>query len=55
MKGRLKVVEVRKDKPVELPDDAIPIRLERVTEPTGIVNPSPSSDKFMLYYLEKDH
>jgi len=54
MKSRLRVVEVRKDKPIELPDNAIPIRLDQVVEPTGLVNPAPSSDKFVLYYLEKE-
>jgi hypothetical protein len=54
MKRKLRVVEVRKDKPIELPDDAIPLRLERVIEPNGLVNPSPSPDRFMLYYLQKE-
>ncbi len=54
MKSMLKVVEVRRGKAIELPDNAIPIRLEQVIEPTGLVNPSPSSDKFILYYLEKE-
>jgi hypothetical protein len=54
MKSKLRVVEVRKDKAIELPDSAIPIRLEPVIEPTGLVNPKPSTEKFMLYYLEKE-
>jgi hypothetical protein len=54
MKHRLRVIEVRKNQPMELPDDAIPLRLERVIEPNGLVNPSPSPDKFMLYYLQKE-
>jgi hypothetical protein len=54
MKSRLRVVEIRKDRPIELPDDSIPLRLERVIEPTGLVNPSPSPDKFVLYYLQKE-
>jgi hypothetical protein len=54
MKSKLRVVEVRKDKLVELPDGAIPLRLELVVEPTGLVNPTPSSERFMLYYLEKE-
>lgn len=54
MKRRLRVVEIRKDKPVELPNDAIPLRLERVIESNGLVNPSPSSDRFTLYYLQTE-
>jgi hypothetical protein len=54
MKSKLKVIEVRKDKPIDLPDGAIPLRLEPVVEPTGLVNPAPSSDRFILYYLEKE-
>jgi hypothetical protein len=54
MKSKLKIVEISKDKPIELPDGSIPLRLERVTEHNGIIiNPSPSPDKFVLYYLEK--
>ncbi len=55
MKGKIRVIEIRKDKTIELPDNAIPIKLEQVTEPTGLVNPAPSSDKFKLYYIEKEH
>jgi hypothetical protein len=54
MKYKLKVVEIRKDKPVELPDDAIPLTLERVFEHTLLVNPPPSPDRFTLYYMEKE-
>ena len=54
MKSKLRVVEVRKDRAIELPDNAIPIRLDQVIEPTGLVNPTPSSEKFVLYYLEKE-
>jgi hypothetical protein len=54
MKSKLRVVEIRKDKLIDLPDGAIPLRLEQVVEPTGLVNPPPSSEKFMLYYLEKE-
>ena len=54
MKSKLRVVEVRKDKVIELPDGAIPLRLEEIVQHTGLVNPSPSSEKFMLYYLEKE-
>ena len=54
MKSRLRVVEIRKDREIDLPDNAIPIRLEQVIEPTGLVNPAPSSERFVLYYLEKE-
>jgi len=54
MKSKLRIVEVLKDRTVGLPDNAVPIKLEQVIEPTGLVNPSPSSDKFVLYYLEKE-
>jgi len=54
MKRKLRIIEVRKDKGIELPPDAIPIRLEHVIEPTGLTNPEPSSEKFVLYYLEKE-
>lgn len=53
MKSKLKVVEVRKDKEIDLPDNAVPIRLEPVIEHAGLVNPAPSSERFVLYYLEK--
>jgi len=54
MKRKLRVVEVRKDKTVELPDDVIPLGLEPVVEPNGTVNPSPSRDRFILYYLQEE-
>jgi len=54
MKRKLRVVEVRKDKTVELPDDVIPLGLEPVVEPNGMVNPSPSRDRFILYYLQEE-
>ncbi|MGA2973649.1 MAG: hypothetical protein ABSE39_13655 [Candidatus Bathyarchaeia archaeon] len=54
MKSKLRVIEIRKDKQIDLPDNAIPVRLEQVIEPTGLVNPAPSSEKFVLYYLEKE-
>ena len=54
MKSKLRLVEVRKDKLIELPDDGIPLRLESVVESTGLVNPRPSSEKFMPYCLEKE-
>jgi hypothetical protein len=54
MKSKLRVIEIRKDKEIELPDSAVPVRLEQVIEPTGLVNPAPSSEKFVLYYLEKE-
>ena len=54
MKHKLKVVEIRKDKPIELPNDAIPLKLEQVLEPNGLVNPSFSRDRFMLYYLQRE-
>ncbi len=53
VRNKLRIVEVRKDKTIELPDNIFPLRLERVTEPTGRVNPAPSSEQFMRYYLEK--
>ena len=53
MKSKLRVVEVRKDTTIELPDNAIPIRLDHVVEPAGLLNPAASSEKFVLYYLEK--
>ncbi len=43
-----------KDREIELPDNAVPVRLEQVIEPTGLVNPTPSPGKFVLYYLEKE-
>jgi hypothetical protein len=54
MKSKLRIVEVRKDREITLPDNAIPVRLEQVIEPTGLVNPAPSSERFILYYLEKE-
>jgi hypothetical protein len=55
VKSKLRVVEVRKDKEIDLPDNAVPVRLDQVIEPTGLVNPAPSSERFVLYYLEKEH
>ena len=43
MKSKLRLVEVRKDKLIELPDDGIPLRLESVVESTGLVNPRRNS------------
>jgi hypothetical protein len=54
MKSKLRIVDVWKDRTIELPDGSIPLRLERVIEPTGLVNPSPSSERFLLYYLQKE-
>ena len=54
MKVRLRSHEVQRGKETELPDNAVPIRLERVIEPNGLVNPDPSSEKFVLYYLQKE-
>jgi hypothetical protein len=54
LKSKLRVVEIRKDREIDLPDNAIPVRLEQVIEPTGLVNPAPSSERFVLYYLEKE-
>ena len=54
MKSKLRVVEVRKDKEIELPENAVPVRLEHIIEPTGLANPAPSSQRFMLYYLERE-
>ena len=53
MKRRLRVIEIRKDRPIELPDDSVPLKLERVVESSVVINPPPSPDRFMLYYLEK--
>ncbi|MGA3109457.1 MAG: hypothetical protein ABSD99_08370 [Candidatus Bathyarchaeia archaeon] len=50
----MRVIEVRKDREINLPDNAVPVRLEQVIEPTGLVNPAPSSERFVLYYLEKE-
>jgi len=44
LKHKLKVVEIRKDKPIDIPEDAIPLKLERILELNGLVNPFPSSD-----------
>ena len=54
MKTKLRIVEVRKDRTIELPAGAIPIRLDQVVEPTGLIDPEPSQEKFVLYYLEKE-
>jgi hypothetical protein len=54
LKSKLRIVEIRKDREIDLPDNAIPVRLEQVIEPTGLVNPAPSSERFVLYYLEKE-
>lgn len=54
MKSKLRVVEVRKDREIDIPDNAVPVRLDQVIEPTGLVNPAPSSQRFLLYYLEKE-
>ena len=54
MKINLRTLEVRKNSSVELPDNAIPIRLEPVVEHVGGWIPINSSERFTLYYLEKE-
>ncbi len=49
MKAKLRMVELTKDGPSEFPDNIIPVSLEHV----GGIMPTPSADKFRLYYLEK--
>ena len=52
MKTKLRVVEVRLDKTIELPEKIIPVKLEPVIEPSGLTVPVPSG-RFFLYYLEE--
>jgi hypothetical protein len=54
MKGKIRVLEVRKDKAFEIPKGSLPLRLERVTEPNGLVNPQPSEERFLLYYMQEE-
>ena len=54
MKSKLKVLEIRKDTTIDLPKGALPLRLDKVVEPNGLVNPAPSEEKFLLYYLEEE-
>lgn len=54
MMAKLRIVEVRKDAPAELPDDILPVRLEPVIEHAGGMFPTPSSERFMLYYLQRE-
>jgi hypothetical protein len=51
---KLRIVEVRKDAPAELPDNILPVRLEPVTEHVGGTIPTPSSERFRLYYLQRE-
>lgn len=53
MKAKLKIVEVRKDALTELPDSIVPVRLEPVMERPGGTFAYPSSERFTLYYLER--
>jgi hypothetical protein len=53
MKGALRAVEIRKDKSFELSENMIPVRLEPVIDYMGKTVPEPSSEKFILYYIEK--
>jgi len=53
LKTKLRVREIQKEKGIELPDNAVPIKLEHIIEPNGLVNPGPS-EKYLLYYLEKE-
>jgi hypothetical protein len=53
LKTKLRVREIQKEKGIELPDNAVPIKLEHIIEPNGLVNSGPS-EKFLLYYLEKE-
>jgi type III secretory pathway lipoprotein EscJ len=54
MKTKIRTVEIEKDKTFELPKNAKPLKLERIIEPNGLVNPSPSEDRFRLYYLQEE-
>ncbi len=51
--AKLRIVEVERDQPTQLPDNIIPVKLEPVVERAGGVIPVPSSDRFVLYYLER--
>ena len=53
MLAKLKVIEVRTDKTVELPEKIIPVKLEPIMEPCGLIVPV-ISDKFLLHYFEKE-
>ena len=46
-------MEIRKDKSFELSENMIPVRLEPVIDYMGKTVPEPSSEKFILYYIEK--
>ena len=51
---KLRIVEVKKDAPAELPDNILPVRLEPVIEHAGGTIPTPSSERFRLYYLQRE-
>ena len=54
MKAKIRIMEVSKDKSFEFPKNATPLRLEPITEPNGLVNPSPSEEKFRLFYVQEE-
>lgn len=53
MMAKLRTVEVRAGKSVELPEKVIPVKLEPIMEPSGLTVTTPSGS-FLLYYFERD-
>ena len=53
MPAKLKLIEVRTDKTVELPEKIIPVKLEPVVEACGLTVPV-ASDKSLSHYCEKE-
>jgi len=53
MTAKLKIVEIRKGNSVELPEGIIPLGIEPILEWVGLTVPV-ASDRFMLYYLERE-
>ncbi len=54
MMAKLRIEEVRNDAPADLTDDIIPVRLEPLIDQAGGMFPTPSSERFMLYYLQRE-
>jgi hypothetical protein len=53
MMAKLRMIEVKAGKNVELPEKIIPVKLEPIMEPSGLTATVPSG-KFLLYYFERD-
>jgi hypothetical protein len=54
MKAKLKIIEIKTGTTVDLPGKITPVKLEPVMEMTGVLTVPVPTDRFMLYYLERE-